>query len=97
MPTVSKEVTIINKNGLHARPAMRFVDLANEFKSEVTVHKDAVDEGEEALDVDGKSVMQMITLEAVPGTVLLITATGDDAEAAVDRLAGLFESKFGEE
>jgi phosphocarrier protein len=97
MPTVSKEVTIINKNGLHARPAMQFVDLANEFASEVMVHKDATSEDEEALDVDGKSVMQMVTLAAVPGTVLRITATGDDAEAAVAKLARLFESKFGEE
>ena len=97
MPTVSKEVTIINKNGLHARPAMQFVDLANEFAAEVTVHKDATGEGEEALDVDGKSVMQMITLGAMPGTILRITAAGDDAEAAVAKLAGLFESKFGEE
>ena len=96
MPTVSKEVKIINKNGLHARPAMQFVDLANEFASAITVHKDAAD-GEEALDVDGKSVMQMITLGAMPGTVLCITATGDDAEAALGKLAGLFESRFGEE
>jgi phosphocarrier protein HPr len=97
MPTVSKEVTIINANGLHARPAIQFVDVANEFTSQVTVHKDPVAEGEESLDVDGKSVMQMITLEGMPGTVLRITADGDDAEAAVAKLAGLFESKFGEE
>ena len=97
MPTVSKEVTIINANGLHARPAIQFVDAANEFTSQVTVHKDATEEGEEALDVDGKSVMQMITLEGMPGTRLRITATGDDAEAALAKLAGLFESKFGEE
>jgi phosphocarrier protein HPr len=97
MPTVSKEVTIINANGLHARPAIQFVDAANEFASQVTVHKDATQEGEEELDVDGKSVMQMITLEGMPGTRLRITATGDDAEAAVAKLAGLFESKFGEE
>lgn len=97
MPTVSKEVTVINERGLHARPAMQFVDVANEFASEVTVHKEAREAGEESLDVDGKSVMQMITLEGTPGTVLLITATGDDAEAAVVKLAELFESKFGEE
>ena len=97
MPTVSKEVTVINERGLHARPAMQFVDVANEFGSEVTVHKDPVEAGDEALDVDGKSVMQMITLEGTPGTVLRITATGDDAEAAVRKLVELFESKFGEE
>ena len=93
MPTVTKDVTVINERGLHARPAMAFVDVANEFASEVSVHKD----GEEPIDVDGKSVMQMITLEATQGTALRITATGDDAAAAVAKLAELFESKFGEE
>ena len=93
MPTVSKEVTVINERGLHARPAMQFVDVANEFTSEITVRRG----GEDPLEVDGKSVMQMITLEAVHGTPLKILAQGDDAEAAVDRLAELFESKFGEE
>ena len=93
MSTASRQTTIVNKLGLHARPAMQFVDVANEFASEVTVHK----EGEEPVDVDGKSVMQMITLEAIQGTPLRITATGDDADAAVRKLAELFESKFGEE
>ena len=96
MPTVTKDVTVINERGLHARPAMAFVDVANEFQSEVSVHKDATGE-EGPLDVDGKSVMQMITLEGTQGTNLRITATGDDAEAAVQKLAELFESKFGEE
>ncbi len=96
MPTISKDVVVSNERGLHARPAMQFVDVANEFASEVVVHKDAKD-GEEALDVDGKSVMQMITLEGTQGTALRITATGDDAEAAVRKLAELFEGKFGEE
>ena len=97
MPTVSTQVTIINERGLHARPAMQFVDVANEFASEVKVHKDPTGPGEEALDVDGKSVMEMITLEGTQGTVLRITATGDDADAAVGKLVELFESKFGEE
>src|SRR3569833_1666128 len=97
MATASREVTIINERGLHARPAMQFVDVANEFASEVAVHKDAREAGEESLDVDGKSVMQMITLEGTPGTVLHITATGDDTEATDAKLAELFESKFGEE
>src|SRR5215207_6413441 len=97
MPTVSREVTVINERGLHARPAMQFVDVANEFSSDVVVHRNAREAGEEEFDVDGKSVMQMITLEGTPGTVLRITATGDDAEAAVTKLVELFESKFGEE
>jgi len=88
-----REVIICNKLGLHARPAMQFVDIANQFQSEVTVHKG----GEEPGDADGKSVMQMIILAAVEGTPLQIDATGEDADAAVKKLAELVEGKFGEE
>jgi phosphocarrier protein HPr len=91
--TISKDVIVSNVRGLHARPAMQFVDTANSFTAQVTVHKD----GPEPLDVDGKSVMQMITLEATQGTALRVTADGDDAQAAVEKLAELFETKFGEE
>ena len=93
MSTASRETAIRNKLGLHARPAMQFVDLANGFTSTVTVSKD----GPEPIEVDGKSVMQMITLEATMGTLLHVKAEGDDAQAAVDKLVELFESKFGEE
>ncbi len=79
--------------GLHARPAMQFVDLANQFTSEVRVLKG----GDEPVEADGKSVMQMIVLEATQGTPLTIEANGDDADEAVKQLAELFESKFGEE
>ena len=91
--TATKDVVVSNERGLHARPAMQFVDLANAFNSAVTVSKD----GPEPLEVDGKSVMQMITLEATLGTMLRLKAEGDDAETAVQKLAELFESKFGEE
>ena len=93
MPTASREIVVSNTLGLHARPAMQFVDLANQFKSAVTVHKG----GEEPASVDGKSVMQMITLAAGEGTPLRIEADGEDAETAVEKLAELFASKFGEE
>ena len=93
MPTAAKDILVSNKLGLHARPAMQFVDLANQFKSDVTVHKF----GEEPGTADGKSVMQMIILAATEGTPLKIEAAGDDAEEAVKKLAELFESKFGEE
>jgi phosphotransferase system HPr (HPr) family protein len=93
MPIASRDVLVSNKVGLHARPAMQFVDVANEFSSSVVVRRG----GAEPLEVDGKSVMHMITLEAVHGTPLTIVAEGEDAQAAVDRLAELFESKFGEE
>ena len=79
MPTATKEVIISNKLGLHARPAMQFVDLANRFTSDILVHK----AGEEPADADGKSVMQMIILAAVEGTPLLIEAKGEDADEAL--------------
>lgn len=84
---------IVNKLGLHARPAMQFVDIANQFKSSVTVHKG----GDEPADADGKSVMQMIILAAVEGTPLRIHAEGEDAELAVNKLVELVQGKFGEE
>ncbi len=93
MTALSREVTIVNPLGLHARPAMQFVDLANQFDATISVHKD----GPEATTVDGKSVMQMITLEATQGTTLRIEAEGDDAEQAIEQLAKLIEDKFGEE
>jgi phosphocarrier protein len=93
MPTASKDIVIRNKLGLHARPAMQFVDLANQFKSDVKVQSF----GEEPAEADGKSVMQMIILAAVEGTPLKITAEGEDAHAAVEKLAQLVDEKFGEE
>ena len=93
MPSASRDIIVSNKMGLHARPAMQFVDLANTFQSDVRVLKP----GGEAATADGKSVMQMIVLEATQGTSLKIEADGADAEEAVTKLAELFESKFGEE
>jgi phosphocarrier protein len=93
MPKASRDVVICNKLGLHARPAMQFVDIANQFQSSVTVHKG----GDEPCDADGKSVMQMIILAAVEGTPMKIEAEGEDAEQAVKKLAELIEGKFGEE
>lgn len=93
MPTACKQVLVKNKLGLHARPAMQFVDLANQFVSDVRVLKG----GDEPGEADGKSVMQMIILAAVEGTPLTIEAAGDDADEAVRRLAELFDTGFGEE
>jgi phosphocarrier protein len=90
---VTRDVTVSNERGLHARPAMQFVDVANGFSSSVTVSKG----GDDPLEVDGKSVMQMITLEATQGTVLKLKADGDDADQAVGKLAELFDTKFGED
>jgi phosphocarrier protein len=93
MPTASRDIIVSNTLGLHARPAMQFVDLANQFASRVTVYKG----GEEPAEADGKSVMQMIILAATQGTPLRIEADGPDADKAVEKLVQLFESKFGEE
>jgi phosphocarrier protein len=93
MPNASRDIVVSNSLGLHARPAMQFVDLANQFKSDIKVIKG----GEEPGEADGKSVMQMIILAATQGTPMRIEAEGDDAEEAVKKLVELFESKFGEE
>ena len=92
MASASREIIVSNKLGLHARPAMQFVDVANQFESSVNVYKG----GDEPCEADGKSVMQMIILAAVEGTPLRIVAEGPDADAAVAKLAELFENKFGE-
>ena len=93
MPIAYKDIVVSNSMGLHARPAMQFVDLATQFSSTITVKK----EGDEPVVADGKSVMSMIILEAIQGTPLRIEADGEDAELAVAKLAELFETKFGEE
>jgi phosphocarrier protein HPr len=95
MSTASRDIIVANHNGLHARPAMQFVDLANSFQSAITVRRIGGDQP--PVEADGKSVMQMIVLEAIKGTTLRIEADGDDAGQAVEKLAELFESKFGEE
>jgi len=84
------EVTISNVQGLHARPVMRFVDIASQFESSIRVKKDAI-------DVDGKSPMEMMLLEAVQGTILLIVASGQDSRAAAQALGELVDGKFGED
>jgi len=93
MPKAARDVSINNSLGLHARPAMQFVDLASRFRSRIVVRK----QSHEPYEVDGKSVMQMITLEACAGTRLRIFADGDDAQEAVEQLGKLIESKFGED
>ena len=93
MPTASRDIFVSNELGLHARPAMQFVDVANGFKSDIKVIKF----GEEPGEADGKSVMQMIILAATQGTPMKIEANGEDAEEAVSKLAELFNEKFGED
>lgn len=83
------QAQIRNKYGLHARPAAEFVKLANKFSSEVWVGKDDI-------EVSGKSIMGVMMLAAEYGSVVIIRAEGDDAEAAVGALAQLVANGFGE-
>jgi phosphocarrier protein len=87
---MDRQVTIQNKLGLHARPAMQFVDIANQYQSGIKVCK-----GDQS--VDGKSIMQMMMLAATAGTVLKIVAEGNDAPQALDALEALINGRFGEE
>ena len=89
MPTASRDIIVRNRNGLHARPAMQFVDLANSFAASIKVRRT----DDMQVEADGKSIMQMMILEAMPGTPLRIEADGEDAERAVAQLAELFESR----
>ncbi len=83
------EATISNPQGLHARPVMRFVDLAAQFSSAIRVRKGST-------SVDGKSPMEMMLLEAGKGTALWVIADGPDARQAVEALAALINDGFGE-
>ena len=87
--TCEREVRIENRNGLHARPAAEIVKAASRFKSEVTISRDD-------MEVNGKSIMGVMMLAAEYGTTLWLRANGDDAEAAVDAIAALVASRFGE-
>ena len=86
----SKDLTIENRNGLHARPAALFVKTSSRFHSEVWVEKD----GEK---VNGKSIMGLMMLAAGKGSILRITAEGDDAELVMQELESLVATRFGEE
>ena len=86
----AQEVTIVNRYGLHARPAAEFVKLANRFGAEVWIRKDDV-------EVSGKSIMGVMMLAAERGSTVDIRASGGDAEAAVAALAQLVADRFGEE
>ena len=84
------EVEIKNADGLHMRPAMQFVDIANQFKSDIIVSNNET-------EVDGKSIMQMSMLAATCGTKLKIKAEGSDAQKVIGALRELVEEKlFGE-
>ncbi len=86
---VEIETTIVNKQGLHARPASLFVSTSCEFDSDILLIKDEN-------EIDGKSLMSILMLAAGCGDKISIIADGDDAEDAVESLNKLVNSGFGE-
>lgn len=84
-----RTVQVVNKNGLHARPAAEIVKTAAKFRSDITVVRDD-------LEVNGKSIMGVMMLAAECGSTLQLRADGPDADQALDALADLISNKFGE-
>src|SRR5574342_1433366 len=87
---LERKVKISNSNGMHARPATKFAEIANKYNSEIRVKT-------KNKEVDGKSIIELLTLGAENGTEIIITAKGTDAAEALDALEGLIKSKFEEE
>jgi phosphotransferase system HPr (HPr) family protein len=83
-------VTVANRLGLHARAAARFVHLASRFQAQIRVTR-----GSQTMD--GKSIMGILLLAAAAGTLLTVSADGQDEQAAVDALCSFIESGFGED
>lgn len=90
--TVSAKVTIANRLGLHARPAMIFVEVASRFDTDISIRR--TDQSEQ---VDGKSIMQLMMLAATQGTELELVASGLEAQKAIDELVLLVKSNFNED
>ncbi len=86
---ITKKLTVLNKLGIHARPAAQFVRVASRFKSDVTVEKD--DES-----IDGKSIMGLMMLAVGCGAVIDVTVEGPDEAEAMAALEELVAAKFGE-
>ena len=87
---VERHIKIVNQLGLHARPASMMAKLTSSFKSDIFIRKDAE-------EVNGKSIMGIMTLAAGKDAVLKFTAIGPDAEKAMDAIEKLIESKFDED
>lgn len=87
---IEKEISIVNRLGMHARPAAMFVRIASRYRSEVWVEK----EGEQ---INGKSIMGLMMLAAGQGSKLLIRCEGPDADKAMEELEQLIANKFNED
>ncbi|MDQ4088077.1 MAG: HPr family phosphocarrier protein [Pseudomonadota bacterium] len=90
MNRTSRSVALCNKRGLHARASAKFVTLASQVDAEVEVEKDGT-------SVCGTSIMGLMMLGAAMGDTITISATGEGAEQAVEKLAELVEARFHEE
>lgn len=88
--SLKREWTVLNKLGIHARPAALFVKTANQFRCDVFVEKD----GER---VNGKSIMGLMMLAAGPGSRIVVYAEGADCDSALDALEALIKRRFDEE
>jgi phosphocarrier protein HPr len=86
----SKEVTIQNEQGLHARPAQLFIRTSNQFESQIKVRK------EDRIEADAKSILGLMSLSLNKGSTIIIEANGEDETEAVDALVDLVDGKFGE-
>ncbi|NQY27651.1 MAG: HPr family phosphocarrier protein [Piscirickettsiaceae bacterium] len=86
---IEQSFTIINKLGLHARAAAKFVQTASKFKSDIRVSRNN-------RHVNGKSIMGVMMLAAAKGTDILVTADGDDAKQALQKIEALINDFFGE-
>jgi len=84
-----RSVQIVNKHGLHARPAAEMVKVASKFKADITISRDD-------LEVNGKSIMGVMMLAAEYGAIITLRATGPDADDALDALSTLVAARFGE-
>lgn len=86
---VSKQVTILNATGLHARPASMFVQTAGRYRAKIDVIKDS-------MRLNAKSIMGIMSGSIAQGCTITIEADGEDEQEALDALTALVESKFGE-
>ena len=84
-----RQIEIVNKLGLHARASAKLTQLAGKFKSEVWIERDG-------RKVNAKSIMGVMMLAAECGSTIVLRATGDDAEAALQALSDLVQKGFGE-
>ncbi len=89
MARLERTFLIVNSLGLHARAAAQLVQTANRYRSDVRVEKDG-------MEVNGKSIMGVLTLAAARGSEIVVACEGEDAGDAMEALAAMIEAGFGE-